>query len=75
MSKDDKSLDAPATEAAATASAKAADDDVKRRYREALDRKQAGQSGGGGHAEGDSKVHEAHGPAKAQRTFRRKAGG
>ena len=54
---------------------KAADDDVKRRYREALDRKQASQSGGGGHAEGDSKVHEAHGPAKSQRTFRRKAGG
>ena len=74
MSKDDKSLDAPAAEAPATGSA-AADDDVKRRYREALDRKQASQSGGGGHAEGDSKVHEAHGPAKSQRTFRRKAGG
>jgi len=52
-----------------------ADDAVKRRYREALDRKQAGQSGSSGHAEGDSKVHEAHGPAKSQRTFRRKAGG
>ncbi len=74
MSKDDKSPDAPAAEAAASGSA-SADDDVKRRYREALDRKQAGQSGGGGHAEGDSKVHEAHGPAKSQRTFRRKAGG
>jgi len=55
--------------------AQSADDDVKRRYREALDRKQAGQSGNSGHAEGDSKVHEAHGPAKSQRTFRRKAGG
>ncbi len=52
-----------------------ADDDVKRKFREALDRKNAGQTGGGGHADGDSKVHEAHGPAKAQRTFRRKAGG
>lgn len=64
--------DTPQPEAAKAA---ADDDEVKRRYREALDRKKAGQSGGGGHAEGDSKVHEAHGPAKAQRTFRRKAGG
>ena len=49
-------------------------EDVKAKFREALARKQAhgGRSGG---AEGESKVHEAHGPAAAQRMFRRKSGG
>ena len=50
-------------------------DDVKRKFREALDRKHA--HGGrdvaddGEHA----KIHDAHGPAKAQQMFRRKSGG
>jgi hypothetical protein len=51
-------------------------DEVKRSFKAALDRKRAGSAGrasddGGG----SSKVHEAHGPAKNQRTFRRKSGG
>ena len=52
-----------------------APDDAKRRFREALDRKnhQAHQAHGG-HS-GDSKVHSAHGPAGAKREFRRKSGG
>jgi len=49
-------------------------EDTKAKFREALARKQAhgGRSGG---AEGESKVHETHGPAAAQRMFRRKSGG
>ncbi|WP_055585148.1 DUF5302 domain-containing protein [Peterkaempfera griseoplana] len=51
-------------------------DDVKRRFREALARKQGGranaEAGGAGAA---SKIHGAHGPAANQRSFRRKSGG
>jgi hypothetical protein len=52
------------------------EDDVKRKFREALERKNARHSGGDG-AEGKdtAKVHgSAHGPAHLQRTFRRKSG-
>jgi hypothetical protein len=53
------------------------EDDVKRRFREALERKNAGGTAGASHADNDgsSKAHDAHGPAKSQRTFRRKSGG
>jgi len=49
-------------------------EDVKRKFREALDKKHA--HGGRDVSEsGDpSKVHDAHGPAKAQQLFRRKSG-
>lgn len=51
-----------------------ADDEVKKRFREALERKHA--HGGRQSAAEDepSKVHEAHGPAKPQQMFRRKSG-
>jgi hypothetical protein len=48
--------------------------DEKAKFREALARKH-GSTGTGGGATGGSKVGSAHGPAKAQRTFRRKSGG
>jgi hypothetical protein len=52
------------------------EDDVRRKFREALERKQQQQAAGA--AEGDgkdpSKVHEAHGPAASRRAFRRKSG-
>ena len=51
------------------------EDDVKRRFREALERKQgqaAARSAAGHGAE--SKLHGAHGPATARRRFRRKSG-
>ena len=52
-----------------------AGDDPKAKFREAMARK-AGKAGKAtGDAEGGSKVGSAHGPAKAQRTFRRKSGG
>lgn len=50
-------------------------EDVKRKFREALDKKHAhggrDVSEDGEHA----KINEAHGPAKAQQMFRRKSGG
>jgi len=76
---------APATESAtaesATAESATADgakpelDDVKRKFREALDRKKQFHSEGqgkGGHESG--KVNGAHGPAASRRSFRRKSG-
>jgi hypothetical protein len=50
-------------------------DEVKRKFREALDRKRqihAEGSGQGGHDSG--KIHGAHGPAGGRRSFRRKSG-
>jgi hypothetical protein len=54
---------------------KASTEDVKRKFREALDKKHAH---GGRDVSDDgeqAKIHGAHGPAKAQQMFRRKSGG
>lgn len=51
-------------------------DDVKAKFREALERKRGQHADGvNGPGHGDSKIHEAHGPATARREFRRKSGG
>jgi hypothetical protein len=50
--------------------------DLKRKFREALDRKK--DQHGSGNADGAQaagKVHDAHGPASSRRSFRRKSGG
>lgn len=53
-----------------------AEDDVKRKFREALARKQGGHAGGGGGGAGpQAKIHGAHGRAGGPREFRRKSGG
>jgi hypothetical protein len=58
-----------------TSGAPGPSEETKAKFREALERKQAhGGRDVSGEGEG-SKVHEAHGPASAQRMFRRKAGG
>jgi hypothetical protein len=50
-------------------------EDVKRKFREALDKKHA-HGGRNVTEDGDqAKIHDAHGPAKAQQMFRRKSGG
>ena len=69
MTKDpDKSeADQPAAESSA--------EDVKRKFRAALDKKHA-HGGRDVSEDGDqAKIHDAHGPAKAQQMFRRKSGG
>jgi hypothetical protein len=52
-------------------------DDVKRRFREALNRKHNRDidASAGSDARDPSKIHGAHGPAKNKRSFRRKSGG
>ena len=55
--------------------AQSASEDVKRKFREALDKKRA-HGGRDVSEEGEqAKIHGAHGPAKAQQMFRRKSGG
>jgi hypothetical protein len=53
------------------------EDEAKRKFREALDRKRARETGNaqapGGPDTG--KIHGAHGPAGRRRSFRRKSGG
>jgi hypothetical protein len=52
------------------------EDEVKRRFREALERKQAKNAAVNESVSGNdpSKVHSAHGPAASRRSFRRKSG-
>lgn len=52
----------------------AAPDEVKRKFREALDKKNAKQRGGESHLDGQGPVHEPHGRAGHKREFRRKSG-
>jgi Family of unknown function (DUF5302) len=79
MTNDAKDADQPANDPAdpagqPVAAASPSAEEVKRKFREALDRKHAhggrDVSEGGEHA----KIHDAHGPAKAQQMFRRKSG-
>jgi Family of unknown function (DUF5302) len=52
------------------------EDEVMRKFREALDRKRSKEAGAGGSRRGNEpgKIHGAHGPARHRRSFRRKSG-
>ena len=67
--------EAAAPEAAAKpdAAEKADFDDMKRKFREALDRKHRSHATAEG-ADHTGKVHGSHGPAASRRSFRRKSG-
>jgi hypothetical protein len=54
--------------------AEAPEDETKRKFREALERKNAKSSGGDSHKDGGKKQPRAHGPAEQRREFRRKSG-
>jgi len=49
-------------------------DELKRKFREALDRKHSAHASAEG-AHDTGKVHGSHGPAVSRRSFRRKSGG
>ena len=51
-----------------------AEDDTKRKFREALDRKIAKSSSGSDHKDSGGKQSRTHGPAESRREFRRKSG-
>jgi hypothetical protein len=67
---DPEASDAPEAEAAP-------EEDVKRKFREALERKRGLKAGaaGGGTGPDRTKIHGAHGRAGGAREFRRKSGG
>jgi hypothetical protein len=48
--------------------------DMKRKFKEALEKKNAQQREGQAHLDGESVVHSSHGPAAQKREFRRKSG-
>ena len=50
------------------------EDDNKKKFREALERKNAKAASGSAHTNGGSKQSMAHGPAEGRREFRRKSG-
>jgi hypothetical protein len=50
------------------------EDQTKRKFREALDRKNAKSAGGSDNKDGGSKQPRAHGPVEHRREFRRKSG-
>ncbi|MDE0547159.1 DUF5302 domain-containing protein [Microbacterium sp. C7(2022)] len=51
----------------------AASEDMKRKFKEALDKKNAQHREGESHLDGESAIHETHG-AVTKREFRRKSG-
>ena len=62
-------------EAPAQAGPEGADlDDMKRKFREALERKRSSHASAEG-VDHTGKVHGSHGPAASRRSFRRKSGG
>ncbi|MCH9669336.1 MAG: DUF5302 domain-containing protein [Actinomycetia bacterium] len=50
------------------------EDDTKRKFREALERKKAKSAGGSAHTDGATKQTRAHGPVENRREFRRRSG-
>jgi hypothetical protein len=52
----------------------APEDDTKRKFREALERKKAKAAGSSNHKDGGAKQPRAHGPVEHRREFRRKSG-
>lgn len=66
----------PSTEEPEAVAPAADEDEVKRKFREALERKQGARRGAGaaGNGPDQSKIHGAHGRAGGPREFRRKSG-
>ena len=50
------------------------EDENRKKFREALERKNAKAAGGASHADGGAKRPKAHGPVEGRREFRRKSG-
>ncbi|WP_197040138.1 DUF5302 domain-containing protein [Mycobacterium sp. URHB0044] len=50
------------------------EDENKRKFREALERKKASSAGGAAHRDGGKKQPKVHGPEQSRREFRRKSG-
>ncbi|KHK96183.1 hypothetical protein LK09_16230 [Microbacterium mangrovi] len=67
MTSDEEATDTAASDTAPT-------DDVKRKFKEALDKKNSQKHGGEAHLDANSAITGPHGAVGNKRTFRRKAG-
>jgi hypothetical protein len=68
-----KSTSNPAGKGEATGES-SPEDEIKRKFREALERKKAQAGGGSDHRDGGLKQPSPHGPLEHRREFRRKSG-
>jgi hypothetical protein len=59
---------------ASNEAADSGEDDGKRKFREALERKNAKAVNGSSHKDGGAKKPRTHGPVESRREFRRKSG-
>jgi Family of unknown function (DUF5302) len=50
------------------------ENETRKKFREALERKKAKALGGAAHKDGGAKQPKAHGPVEGRREFRRKSG-
>ncbi len=50
------------------------EDETRKKFRDALERKKAKALGGAAHKDGGGKQSKAHGPVEGRREFRRKSG-
>jgi hypothetical protein len=76
QSSSEKPAAKPTAEPAADVVAPVEADDVKAKFRDALERKRNQQADSvGGSGPGASKIHDVHSRAGGKRTFRRKSGG
>ena len=74
MAESNARQDSKSSESSGDAGSHGSDDDTKRKFREALDRKKAKSSSGSDHTDGAAKQSRAHGAAGNRREFRRKSG-
>lgn len=54
-------------------SSESPEDDTKRKFREALERKKSNSAAGSAHRDGGAKQSRAHGPVENRREFRRRS--
>jgi len=74
MAASNSSQDSKSPRSSGSSGSQGSEDETKRKYREALDRKMAKSSAGSDHKDGGGKQSRTHGPVESRREFRRKSG-
>jgi hypothetical protein len=74
MAESDAGQDSTSSKSSGAQGSPASDDETKRKFREALERKMAKSSSGSDHKDVAGKQSRSHGPLESRREFRRKSG-
>jgi Family of unknown function (DUF5302) len=74
MAESDARQDSTSSNSSSAQGSPASDDETKRKFREALERKTAKSSSGSDHKDVAGKQSRSHGPLESRREFRRKSG-